>query len=120
MIGRALKLDDTARSTGFKDVSARHPFSGYIASAIDEEIISSFPNHTFRPDRKVTRAQAAVMLDKAFYFLEAPYNMFRDVKKIITHLMPYPDLSIKASLKVIGITSSVLKLMLHVLILPHF
>lgn len=81
MIGRALNLDDTARSTGFRDVPAKHPFSGYIASAVEEEIIIGFPNNYFRPEWTVTRAQTVTMLDRAFYFPEAKDNTFKDMRK---------------------------------------
>lgn len=79
MIGRALDLDDTARDPGFRDVSASHPFSGYIASAVEEGIIVGFPNNYFRPDWNVTRAQTVTMLDRALYFSEAPDNTFSDM-----------------------------------------
>ncbi|WP_298829359.1 S-layer homology domain-containing protein [uncultured Planococcus sp.] len=81
MIGRALNLDDTPRSTGFRDVPASHRFSGYIASAAEEEIIYGFANNYFRPDWTVTRGQTAAILDRAFYFPEAPDNNFRDMSK---------------------------------------
>lgn len=81
MIGRALRLDDTARATGFRDVPANHPFSGYIASAAEEGIVIGFPNNYFRPDWSVTRAQTAVMLDRGFYFPNAPDNNFSDMSE---------------------------------------
>ncbi|TWT04278.1 S-layer homology domain-containing protein [Planococcus sp. CPCC 101016] len=81
MIGRALNLDDTSRSTGFRDVPASHPFSGYIASAVEEEIVVGFPNNYFRPDWTVTRAQTVTMLDRALHFPKAPDNNFKDMKK---------------------------------------
>lgn len=81
MIGRALNLDDTSRSTGFRDVPASHRFSGYIASAAEEEIIYGFANNYFRPDWTVTRGQTAAILDRAFYFPEAPDNDFRDMSE---------------------------------------
>lgn len=81
MIGRALKLDDTPRATGFKDVPASHPNSGYIASAVDAGIINVIHKGNFRPNAKTSRAQAAIMLDRAFYFPEAPDNDFRDMRK---------------------------------------
>ncbi|ALS79869.1 S-layer homology domain-containing protein [Planococcus sp. ANT_H30] len=79
MIGRALNLDDTSRSTGFRDVSANNRFSGYIASAVEEGIVFGFPNNYFRPNWTVTRAQTVAMLDRAFYFPEAPANTFKDM-----------------------------------------
>lgn len=79
MIGRALNLDDTSRSTGFRDVPANNRFSGYIASAAEKEIVFGFPNNYFRPNWTVTRAQTVAMLDRAFYFPEAPDNTFKDM-----------------------------------------
>ncbi len=81
MIGRALHLDDSARSTGFKDVPSTYPFSGYIASAVEKEIIIGFPNNYFRPDWTVTRGQTVTMLDRAFYFPDAKDTKFKDMRK---------------------------------------
>lgn len=79
MIGRALELDGTKRATPFSDVSAGHPFSGYIASAAELGITTGYPNGTFRPNLAITRGQAAVMLDRAIDFPEAPDNTFKDM-----------------------------------------
>lgn len=80
MIGRALKLDGTQRATPFKDVSASHWASGFIASGVEEGIVKGFRDQTFRPEASVTRGQAAVMLDRAFEFSDAPDTTFKDVK----------------------------------------
>ncbi|MFD1031338.1 S-layer homology domain-containing protein [Metaplanococcus flavidus] len=79
MIGRALNLDDTPRSTGFNDVSASHPYSGYISSAVDAGIVIGDENDNFRPTGTTTRAHTAVMLDRGIYFPEAPDNNFLDM-----------------------------------------
>ncbi|KOF10930.1 S-layer protein [Planococcus glaciei] len=79
MIGRALELDGTKRATPFKDVSAGHFASGYIASGAEAGIVNGFPGNYFRPNWKVTRAQTAVMLDRAFDFPDAPNAKFSDV-----------------------------------------
>ncbi|WP_033540986.1 S-layer homology domain-containing protein [Planococcus sp. CAU13] len=81
MIGRALDLNDASRSTGFRDVAPNHPYSGYIASAVEEGIIKGFPDKYFLPDRTITRAHVSMMLDRALYFPEAPDNKFRDMNK---------------------------------------
>lgn len=38
----------------------------YIAAAVENGLISGFDDNTFRPDKTVTRAEAAVMLSRAF------------------------------------------------------
>ena len=40
MLGKALDLDGTQRTTSFKDVSAASKASGYIQSAVDKGIIN--------------------------------------------------------------------------------
>ncbi|MDN3448980.1 S-layer homology domain-containing protein [Planococcus sp. APC 3906] len=79
MVGRALKLDGTKRATPFSDVSPSSFASGYIASAAAEGIVIGFPGMTFKPEDPVTRGQTAVILDRAFYFADAPDNTFSDV-----------------------------------------
>lgn len=48
MIGRAIGLKETQRSTGFKDVPSSSVASGYIASAVEKGIIKGFPDQTYR------------------------------------------------------------------------
>lgn len=79
MIGRALELDGTQRSTQFSDVTAGNPASGYIASGVEEGIIFGFPDNTFRPNAHLNRGQAAMMLDRAFDFPIAPPSGFLDM-----------------------------------------
>ena len=79
MIGRAIGLNDAQRSTSFSDVSAGHPFSGYIASAVEEGIISGFPDNTFRPNATLNRGQAAIIIDQAMMLPDAPQSGFSDM-----------------------------------------
>ncbi|CEG24142.1 Cellulosome-anchoring protein precursor [Planococcus massiliensis] len=79
MIGRALELDGKQRKTPFKDVSAGHPASGYIDSAVKEGIAFGFPDNTFRPNGQLNRGQAAMFLDRAFDFPAAPPSGFLDM-----------------------------------------
>lgn len=71
-IARALTLDGEKRETPFPDVSEDYRFSGYIDSASKEGIITGYPDGTFRPDVKVTRAQMAIMLSRAFTIKPTP------------------------------------------------
>ena len=79
MIGRALGLDGTPRSTTFKDVDSSRVASGYIASATERGIINGFLNGTFRPDDPVTRGQMAIFLNRAYSLKTGTISSFIDV-----------------------------------------
>lgn len=81
MIGRALGLDGEKQATRYKDVPADHFASGYIASATNKQIITGLPNNEFRPSAPITRADVAVMLERAFVIEEKKTTPFRDVDK---------------------------------------
>ncbi|WP_347862223.1 N-acetylmuramoyl-L-alanine amidase [Salimicrobium sp. PL1-032A] len=66
MIGRALGLDNTKRTTDFPDVDRDSYASGYIQSAKDAGIISGYPDGTFKPHKTVTRGEMAYLVTKAF------------------------------------------------------
>ena len=80
MIGRALNLDGSKRTTKFKDVSVDSEASGYIASSVEKGIITGFPDGTYRPSQPVTRGQMAIFLNRAFPLKEGKGNSFKDVK----------------------------------------
>lgn len=52
-------------AAGFGDVSS-HGFHEEIMYLVEEGIISGYPDGTFRPDRTVTRGEAAIMIGRAF------------------------------------------------------
>lgn len=66
MIGRALQLDGTKRSTSFKDVGSSNFASGYIQSAANKKIVSGYKDGRFKPNNPVTRGEMAVMISRAF------------------------------------------------------
>ena len=66
LIGRATKLDGTLRKTDLSDVAVDSFASGYIQSAVESKIITGYDDGTFRPENKVTRAEMAILLAKAF------------------------------------------------------
>ncbi len=66
MLGRALGLDGSKKTTSFKDVSKSSFASGYIQSAVDKAIIAGFSNGTFQPERSVTRGEMALFISRAF------------------------------------------------------
>ncbi|MGG3737523.1 S-layer homology domain-containing protein [Aeribacillus pallidus] len=49
----------------FKDLKTNHRFYQEINYLVDKNIISGFPDGTFRPNTTVTRAQAAIMIGRA-------------------------------------------------------
>ena len=80
MIGRALNLDGSKRTTKFNDVAVDSVASGYIASSVEKGIITGFPDGTYRPSQPVTRGQMAIFLNRAFPLQEGKSNSFKDVK----------------------------------------
>lgn len=79
MIGRALKLDGTQRSTSFPDVSKSSYASGYIDSAFKAGFISGYPDGTFKPKEIMTRGEMAHMLSRAFKYSATSAISFKDV-----------------------------------------
>ena len=79
MIGRAIGLNETQRSTMFTDVQASSVASGYIASAVEKGIIKGFPDKTFRPNESVTRGQMAIFLSRAFNLIKEAETPFTDI-----------------------------------------
>lgn len=57
---------DAAETVGFSDISANYWAYPFITALVQRDIISGFPDGTFRPDAPVTRAEYAAMLQKAF------------------------------------------------------
>lgn len=78
MIGRALGLDGTKRQSSFKDVPEQSFASGYIASAVDEGIITGFNDGTFRPNQLVTRGEMAIFISRAFDLTTETEAAFQD------------------------------------------
>ena len=79
MIGKALDLDGTKRKTIFDDVESTSTASGYIASAVNEDIITGFTDGSFRPGDTVTRGQMAILLSRAFELTEEADYVFNDI-----------------------------------------
>ncbi len=66
MLGRSLGLDGQTKRTVFSDVPATSVASGYIQEAYEWDIITGYPDGTFRPNEPVTRGQMAILLSRAF------------------------------------------------------
>ncbi|MCF6410093.1 N-acetylmuramoyl-L-alanine amidase [Pseudalkalibacillus salsuginis] len=52
-------------NSSFKDISSSYPYKEQINYLVNKEIINGYPDNTFRPDEKVTRREAAVMVSRA-------------------------------------------------------
>lgn len=81
IIGVALKLDKTQRTTPFPDVKKSSYASGYIYWATKQGIITGYPDGTFKPKNKITRGEMAFLLKRAFTLKGADKSVFRDVHK---------------------------------------
>ncbi|RWZ59075.1 N-acetylmuramoyl-L-alanine amidase [Halobacillus fulvus] len=79
MVGRALKLNGTKRTTVFPDVDRNSYASGYIQSAYEKGIITGYPSGTYKPQNNITRGEMAYLVSKAFNLTETSGNQFSDV-----------------------------------------
>ena len=79
MIGRAKKLSGEKSATSFLDVPYDLFASGYIKRAVDEGIISGYPDKTFKPGSKIIRGDVAVILKKTFDLPNSSISVFSDV-----------------------------------------
>ncbi|MBH0230723.1 S8 family peptidase [Halobacillus yeomjeoni] len=79
LIGRALELNGEKRDTMYTDVTKYHYGSGYIASATSREIVTGYPDQTFKPEANITRADVAVMVYRAFDIPASNERVFEDV-----------------------------------------
>ncbi|MFK2825582.1 S8 family serine peptidase [Bacillus sp. B190/17] len=84
LLGKALDLDGTKRSTQFKDVTAASGASGYIQALVENHVISGFPDGTFRPNEQVTRAEMAILIAKAYHIAGGTTGSFKDISTNVT------------------------------------
>src|SRR5207244_4091195 len=65
IVTNALHLPATGSGANFVDVKSGYWAAPAIASASNAGLISGFPDGSFKPEEKITRAQALVILSKA-------------------------------------------------------
>lgn len=83
MIGRALGFDGKTRASGFPDVSEHHYASGYIAEAVENDIILGYTDGRFAPDDTLTRGQMSLLIQRSFPDLTAEHDAaFFDVTEV--------------------------------------
>ena len=80
MVGRALKLPGTPNITMFSDVYKEDYSSGYINSATNENIITGYPDQTFRPNSYIKRGDVAAILQRSYQFPTVSEIYYSDVK----------------------------------------
>lgn len=65
IVVKALGLPAAGRNAEFKDLSDKHWAYKAISSAVEGGLVGGFPDGSFRPEDKITRTQALVILAKA-------------------------------------------------------
>lgn len=87
ILARTLNLNVQHNESPFADVPTDTIYSGSIRKLTDMGIINGFPDGLFYPKEKVTRLQAATMLNRAFQisYMEDSY-FFTDVDAHNTHI----------------------------------
>lgn len=82
MLGRSLGFSGVQQDTQFSDVGRDSVASGYIAEAVKNNIISGYPDGTYRPGEMVTRGDMAILFDRAYQLPDAESeNHFLDVSE---------------------------------------
>ncbi|WJY26466.1 MULTISPECIES: N-acetylmuramoyl-L-alanine amidase [Sporosarcina] len=66
MLGRTLNLNGEMRSTNFKDVGSNNFASGYIQQLVDKNIISGYPDGSFKPKNTLSRGEMAMLISRTF------------------------------------------------------
>lgn len=74
IINRALKLP-ASPIRSFNDVSNSNPFANDIAAIEQAGIITGFADSTFRPNEPMTRAQMAVIVQRAYELNNADFSI---------------------------------------------
>ncbi len=65
MLTRALGLTEQKLDDNFDDISGDEWFAGSVGAAVKENIISGFPDGTFKPEKIINRQEMAVMIANA-------------------------------------------------------
>ncbi|TDX59026.1 S-layer homology domain-containing protein [Orenia marismortui] len=62
-LAKAMNLE-TSTNSELTDIS-NHPSKGYISALVERGIITGYPDKTFRPEKKITRAEIITMLGRS-------------------------------------------------------
>ncbi|RBW67599.1 S-layer protein [Bacillus taeanensis] len=64
-LNRSLELSDVEEVPPFSDVPPEHLFFEDVQKAVAANLISGYEDGTFKPERKITREEMAILLDRA-------------------------------------------------------
>ncbi|WP_181346841.1 N-acetylmuramoyl-L-alanine amidase [Thalassobacillus sp. CUG 92003] len=79
MVGRAIDLNGAKQNTKFPDVDRSSYASGFIQSAVNNGVITGFPDGTYKPNKVMTRSEMAYLISKAFDLKETSNVSYNDV-----------------------------------------
>lgn len=81
IIAKILELKLETRE--FKDMDKNHWAIGYIGALVNNNIITGYKDNTFKPEQKITRAEAIAMINRAFKITNTQKTKkeFEDVKQ---------------------------------------
>lgn len=88
---RALNLPPAGRAANFRDVPAKYWGANAISQVSDAGLVTGFPDGSFRPEDKITRAQALVILAKALQSPNADtagLSRYKDGNTVPTWALP--------------------------------
>lgn len=99
LLGRALSLDEMQQDTPFSDVPKSSFASGYIQNAVNAKIITGYKDGTFKPNQKVTRAEMAILISKAFKLqsTDSTTKAFKDISPTMAayaYIMPIIEVGV--------------------------
>ncbi|WP_338751929.1 S8 family peptidase [Bacillus sp. FJAT-52991] len=83
LIGRAIDVDTSKPPTTFKDAKAGVS-APYIEALATQNIVSGYPDGTFRPNEQVTRSQMAILIAKAYEIAPETSSSFKDINSNVT------------------------------------
>lgn len=81
IFGRAFHLDGERRASIFPDVKPDSYSSGFIASGYEQNLITGYPDGTYKPKKSINRGDAALILYRAFAYPFMKNEVFSDVKE---------------------------------------
>ena len=84
MISKTIGLAPKANNGSFTDVAKDHWAAGYIQAVKDAGIVNGYAGGKFNPDQKITRAEMAVMMQKALKLADGKATQFADQSDIPT------------------------------------
>ncbi len=81
MKAQGFKPEKGAINTEFKDVNKKHWAAPYIQEAAERRIVKGYPDGSFRPKKKITRAEGVALITRfASISQEAFSGQFPDIK----------------------------------------